>query len=304
MGSPDFALPSLDALVDSVRFKPLLVVTQPDRQRGRGKVLRATPVKTRAIELGLPVEEMTKANYAAVAGVISELEPDFIVVVAFGIIIKKDLLDLPRHGCVNVHGSLLPKYRGVSPIQAAILAGDRETGCTTMMIDAGIDTGDVLLRADLEIGGEDTAGSLSERMASLGSDLLVRTLDGLRDGSVTPSPQDDSASSYTKKIKKTNGEIDWNRDAPAIERLVRAMTPWPSAYTFREGKRLIVERVAVCGETFAAAPPGSVVSLTPMTVACGTGFLEIGRLKPEGKKGMTPEAYLSGHLMKTGDLFE
>jgi methionyl-tRNA formyltransferase len=304
MGSPDFALPSLEALVESGRYRPALVVTQPDRQKGRGRRLLPTPVKTRALQLGLPVEEMSKANYSEVAARIAAVAPDLVVVVAFGIIIKEDLLRLPRHGCVNVHASLLPKYRGVSPIQAAILAGDRETGCTTMMIDAGIDTGGVLLRAPVEIQPRETAGTLSERLSLIGAELLVRTLDGLRDGSVTPSPQGESASPYTRKIKKTDGEIDWSQDAQAVERLVRAMTPWPGAYTFRGGKRLIVEEAVVADGRYAGVTPATIVSLAPLVVSCGNGFLELRRLKPEGKKSMTPEAYLAGHPASTGDVLK
>lgn len=304
MGSPDFALPTLNALVGSGRYRPALVVTQPDRQKGRGKRSSSTPVKARANELGIPVREMAKQNYGQVTEEITALHPDVIVVVAFGIIIKQDLLELPALGCVNVHPSLLPRYRGVSPIQAAILAGDDTTGCTTMMMDAGVDTGDVLLQASVDIDPDDTAGSLSERLAALGAELLVQSLDGLRDGSIDPAAQDDSLSSYTKKIKKTDGAIDWSQDAASVERRIRAMTPWPSAYTFRGGRRLILIGASVAddGADLAGKQPGAVASLDPLRVVCGSGALEIHRLKPEGKGAMAPAAYLLGHPMEAGEV--
>lgn len=302
MGSPDFALPSLEALQESERYGPVLVVTQPDRARGRGKQLSPTPVKARALELNTPVLEMSKANYADAVVRITEARPDLIVVVAFGVILKEDLLTLPPLGCINVHASLLPKYRGVSPIQAAILAGERETGCSTMLMDEGVDTGEILLQASLSIPPGETAGGLSERLSALGAELLIRTLDGLLDGTVTPTPQDDALSSYVKKISKTDGEIDWSQTALEIERRIRAMTPWPSAYTFHQGRRLIVVEAVVAGGDHPGVEPGAVVSPDPLVVACGTGTLEIRRLKPEGKKEMTPAAYLAGRPVQTGEV--
>lgn len=304
MGSPDFALPSMEALVQSERYRPELVVTQPDRQRGRGKRVQPTPVKTRALELGITVAEMTKANYAEEVARIASIGPDIVVVVAFGIIIRDDLLRLPRYGCINVHASLLPRHRGVSPVQAAILEGDTETGCSTMMIDAGVDTGDVLLQEKTAIAPDDTAGTLGDRLSKLGADLLVRTLDGMLDGSIAPTPQDEASSSYARKIKKSHGAVDWRLDAPAVERRIRAMSPWPSAYTFVGERRLIIEQAVLARESHAAAVPGSVVSLRPLVVACGDGHIEICRVKPEGKKSMTPEAFLSGHGLEIGDVLD
>lgn len=301
MGSPDFALPSLEALVDSKRYRPLLVVSQPDREKGRGRSLQPTAIKARALELGLPVREMSRENYTEVVADIAALKPDLIVVVAFGIIIKEDLLNLPPLGCVNVHASLLPKYRGVSPVQAAILGGDGATGCTTMLIDTGIDTGDILLQSRVDIRPDDTAGSLGERLAASGAGLLVRTIDGLRDGSVSPAPQGEATSRYTKKIKKKHGEIDWTEDARSIERRIRAMTPWPAAYTRYRGKRLIVSAAAVCDMDTANSRPGDVFSTEPLAVACGTGALELIRVKPEGKKDMTAAAFLAGYRVRTDE---
>jgi len=305
MGSPGFALPSLESLAGSGRYTPILVVTQPDRQSGRGKRLQPTPVKVRALELGLPVEEMSREKYADVAAGIVALRPDIIVVVAFGIIIRSDLLNLPKYGCINVHASLLPKYRGVSPIQAAIQSGDSEMGCTPMLIDAGVDTGDMLLHESTPVLPDDNAGTLTDRLAGLGAALLVRTLDGLRDGSVKRVAQDDSRSSYVRKIKKIHGRIDWSRPAEMVDRHIRAMSPWPSAFTFHGGRRLIVEEAVVSAvPSDTAAGPGEVVSLDPFIVACARGALEILRLKPEGKKSMTPAAYLVGHALSAGDKLE
>jgi len=299
MGSPDFAVPSLEALCESGRFAPVLVVSQPDRPRGRGRRTEPTPVRARAEGRGIPTDVMTRKTYADVVARIAALAPDVVVVVAFGIIIKRDLLDLPRLGCVNVHASLLPRHRGVSPIQAAILAGDAVTGCTTMRIDEGIDTGDILLCEETGIRPGETAGELSDRLATMGAALLVRTLDGLAGGSVTPVPQSAEGATYTHKIHKTDGEIDWTRDAVDVERRVRAMTPWPSAYTFREGSRLIVAAAAaVDGE----GKPGEVVSESPLRVACASGTLEIRRVKPEGSRVMDTAAYLAGHPVSPGDM--
>lgn len=303
MGSPDFAVPTLDALIESRRFAPIAVVSQPDRGRGRGKKLSPTPVKARAIECGIPVREMSAESYGGVVGWLQELSPDVIVVVAFGIILKPDLLELPPYGCLNVHASLLPKYRGVSPIQASILAGDCETGCTTMRMDEGIDTGDVLLQESLDILPGDTAGTLSERLAALGARLMVRTLDGLRDGSVTPRPQSDDGSSYVRKIKKSHGRIDWSKSAIEVERQIRAMTPWPSAFTFHGEIRLIVTAARAEPQAAHDSTPGRVLSVDPLTVACRTGTLVIEAVKPEGKREMKPAAYAAGHALGTGDFF-
>jgi methionyl-tRNA formyltransferase len=303
MGSPDFAVPSLEALAESGRYRPALVVSQPDRPKGRGRRVVPTAVRARAAELGIPTAVMTRKTYAEGVERIRALEPDVVVVVAFGIIVKEDLLGLPHLGCVNVHASLLPRHRGVSPVQAAILAGDAVTGCTTMRIDAGIDTGDILLSETTDIAPDDDAGTLTDRLARLGAGLLVKTLDGLFAGTVTPRAQDDSLSTYTHKIKKTDGEIDWSEGAEQVARRVRAMTPWPSAYTFVYDKRLIVAGVAARApgaDEGRAGAPGTVVSLDPFRVACGEGVVEVARLQPEGGKAMAPRAYLAGHPIEPG----
>ena len=302
MGSPDFAVPSLDALVESGRYRPLLVVSQPDRPRGRGQAVDPTPVRARALNLGIPTLTMTKETYAEGVEAVRAARPDAIIVVAFGLILRRDLLDMPEFGCINVHASLLPRHRGVSPIQAAILAGDEVTGCTTMRIDEGVDTGNILLRAETPIGPDDTAGTLTARLAGLGAGLLLRTLDGVFDGSVHEVVQDNALATVTKKIRKHHGLIDWTRSAVELERRVRAMTPWPSAYSFLNGRRLLIDAVAVAPQT-ASAAPGTVVSLEPLVVACGEGALDIRMLRPEGRRSMPPRAFRAGNPLEMGEVF-
>ena len=301
MGSPDFAVPSLDALHQSGGYRPQLVVSQPDRPRGRGRTVEPTAVRARAIELNIPTITMTKETYVAGVDAVREAKPDAIIVVAFGLILRADLLDMPPFGCINVHASLLPRHRGVSPIQAAILAGDAVTGCTTMRIDAGVDTGHILLRADTPIAPDDTAGTLTTRLAVLGAELLVRTLDGVFDGSVHEVVQDDSRATVTRKIRKHHGLIDWTRSAVELERRVRAMTPWPSAYTFLNGRRLQIDSAGAAPRTGGAAP-GTVVSLDPFLVAAGEGALQINVLRPEGRRAMTPAEFRAGNELAVGDV--
>lgn len=301
MGSPVFAVSTVDALVHAPEFDVVLIVTQPDRPKGRGQKLAPTPVKAYGLGRAVTVAAMTKQNYTDVVAEIRALEPDFVVVASFGIILKRDLLELPRHGCVNLHASLLPKYRGVSPIQAAILAGDTETGCTTMLMDEGIDTGAVLLAESVPIGATDTAGTLERKLAALGAPLVIKTLKGLLDGSVRPVAQDESGASYTRKIRKEHGAIDWSKGAVEIERRVRAMLPWPSAQTGFAGKRLIVLEAAVAHG--AGGAPGTVLSTSPLIVATGDGGVEIRRIKVEGKREMEARAFLAGYRVKVGERF-
>jgi methionyl-tRNA formyltransferase len=245
---------------------------------------------------------MTKDSYTDSVREISELTPDLIVVVAFGLILKADLLELPPLGCVNLHASLLPRYRGTSPIQAAIQSGDVETGCTTIRMDQGIDTGPMLLSEKVPIRPDDTAGSLAVTLSRVGGGLIVRTVQGLRDGSIVPCKQDPDAGSYTKKIKKEHGRIDWNRPCDWMDRFVRAMSPWPSAFTFAGKKRLIVLEAAAVPNNESNERPGTILSLSPFQVACGGGALEIARLKPEGKQQLAADAYTAGASLRIGDI--
>jgi methionyl-tRNA formyltransferase len=302
MGSPDFAVPSLKALAATPGVELLCVASQPDSAKGRGRTVSPTPVRAAALALGLPTMVMTKGNYNESVRKLSELAPDLIVVVAFGLILKADLLEMPALGCVNVHASLLPKYRGVSPIQAAILAGDEETGCTTIQMDRGIDTGDILLATKVPIRPDDTAGSLAAALADAGGDLAVRTVEGLRSGTVHPRRQNPDEGTYTKKIRKEHGRIDWDRPCDYMERFVRAMSPWPSAYTFAGTKRLIILEAAAVPAFEGGEAPGTVLSLQPFRVACGGGALDIRRLKPEGKQQVSAGAFAAGTSLRAGDV--
>jgi methionyl-tRNA formyltransferase len=301
MGSPDFAVPSLNALVDSGRYYPQLVVSQPDRPRGRGRAVDPTPVRQRALDLEIPTLTMTKETYAPGVDAVRAAKPDAIIVVAFGLILRRDLLDMPPFGCINVHASLLPKHRGVSPIQAAIVAGDAVTGCTTMRIDEGVDTGNILLRGETPIRPDDNAGTLTARLATLGAELLVRTLDGVFDGSIHEVVQDNAYATITKKIRKHHGLIDWSLSATELERRIRAMTPWPSAYTYSRGRRLQIDAATPVPMRTSSAAPGTIVSLDPLLVVCGEGALEIRMLRPEGKRAMTPKEFRAGNQLELGD---
>jgi methionyl-tRNA formyltransferase len=301
MGSPMFAVPSLEALYDCDGLDLIQVVTQPDRAKGRGKRVTPTPVRETADRLGLPSVVMTRDNYADTVEFIRSLQPDVVVVVAFGMILREDLLALPPLGCVNLHASLLPNYRGVTPIQAAILAGDAVTGNTTILMDKGIDTGDVLLSEPVNIRPDDTFLSLGKRLSESGAGLVVRTVLELRDGKITPVKQDREAGSYTKKIQKEDGRIDWSQPVEDVERLIRAMYSWPTAYTFLGGKRLIVVQATTGPTVRDDVPPGTVLSVQPVRIACGQGSLDVWLFKPEGKRTIDAASYACSGKLRVGD---
>ncbi len=294
-------MPTLEALTAAPDLDVVCVVSQPDRPKGRGKRVAPTPVRQRAIEQDIPTLEMSKKNYAEVVVEITPLEPDFIVVAAFGLILRADLLELPPRGCVNLHPSLLPRYRGVSPVQAAILSGDTETGCTTMLMDEGVDTGDMLLACSMSIAEDDTAGSLEEKLARLGAPLVVETLMGIIGGTVHPEQQDNDLATYTRMIKKEDGLVDWGKGAREISRRIRAMTPWPSAYTMFKGRRLIILRAAVAEQAGHTGRAGEVVSLDPFVVSTGDGAIELASVKIAGKKEMSAQSFRVGYRVQTGD---
>ena len=302
MGSPEFAVPTLEALLAAPDLDVVCVVSQPDRPKGRGKKVSPTPVRQLAGARGLPTVEMSKKNYVETVAALAPLKPDFVVVAAFGLILRADILDMPTRGCVNLHPSLLPRHRGVSPIQTAILAGDSETGCTTMLIDEGVDTGDVLLSHSIAIADDDTAGSLEEKLAQLGAPLVVDTLRRFVDGTVHAKKQDDRLATVTKKIKKEDGLINWEASAQEIWRRVRAMTPWPSAFTVFRDRRLIVLRAAVGDGPAPADRPGKIVSLDPLAVAAGDGVIELVTVKVEGKKEMSAQSFLAGYQPRVADV--
>jgi methionyl-tRNA formyltransferase len=291
MGSPDFSLPSLRSLAQA--YQVVGVVTQPDRASGRGRELKAPPVKLLAQELGVPVIQPEKLKQPEAMEQLRAWQPDLIVVAAFGQILKKDVLDLPRFGCVNVHASLLPRWRGAAPINAAILAGDEETGVTIMKMDVGLDTGPMLSMKRIRIEPDDTAGSLFEALSTLGADLLIETLPAYMDGKLTPQPQPEEGATYAPMLKKEDGRLDFTKSAVELARRVRAMNPWPGAWFEWDGNLLKVGRAAVGKGKGGKGGDRLIVEGSP-AVVCGEGILILEEIQPPGKKIMPGKAFLSG----------
>ncbi|HIR05258.1 MAG TPA: methionyl-tRNA formyltransferase [Candidatus Copromonas faecavium] len=302
MGTPDFAVPTLEALIGA-GHELAAVVTQPDKPKGRGKAVLMTPVKERALECGIPVYQPKRVREPEFLDVLRKLNPDVIVVVAFGQILPREILTLPPFGCVNVHASLLPKYRGAAPIQWAVIDGETVSGVTTMQMNEGLDTGDILEQEEISLDPEETGGSLFEKLASLGGKMILSTLKGLEDGSIIPRAQGEMTTPYAKMLTKAMGEIDWSMDAASIERLVRGLNPWPSAYTYVNGKTLKIWKARVeAGE--AGNEPGQVrVTKDRLLVETGNGVLSILELQLEGKKRMEAAAFLRGFSIETGRKF-
>ena len=270
MGTPDFSVPTLEALVAS-EHEVVGVVTQPDKPKGRGKEIHMSPVKECALQHNIPVYQPVRARDEAFVDEMRALNPDVMVVIAFGQILPKSLLELPKYGCVNIHASLLPKYRGAAPIQWAVINGDEETGITTMMMDVEMDTGDMLEKTVVKLDPEETGGSLFDRLSLLGGDLILSTLSKLEKGEITPVPQDHEKATYVKKISKSMGDIDWTMDAVSIERLVRGLNPWPSAFTRWNGKMLKIWEAKVLPDPDVNHPCGSVISATDEGIKIQTG---------------------------------
>ena len=298
MGTPEFACPTLQMLLD--RGEQVVgVVTQPDRPKGRGQQLQAPPVKELAQAHGIPVLQPVKVRVPEALAEIEALKPDLIVVVAFGQILPKALLEMPRHGCINIHASLLPAYRGAAPINWCIINGETETGITTMQMDVGLDTGDMLVKRAIPIGSEETASELHDRLAPLGAATMAETLDLLYAGRLQPEKQDDSQTCYAAMLKKEMGAIDWSATAETIHRLIRGVTPWPGAYSNLDGKLLKVLRARVGN---GSGVPGAVLSAgrEGLEVACGAGSLIITELQLEGKKRMSAADFLAGYKIAAG----
>ncbi|MDH7485387.1 MAG: methionyl-tRNA formyltransferase [Anaerolineae bacterium] len=292
MGTPDFAVPSLAALL-SDGYQVVGVVTQPDRPAGRGRQLASSPVRRFAATHGLTVLQPTTLRQPEPVAELQALAPDLIVVAAYGLILPQSVLDIPPHGCLNVHGSLLPRYRGAAPIPAAILAGDRETGVTIMLMDADMDTGPILSQAACSIEPDDTTGTLTARLAELGAALLSQTLPRWLAGEIEPQPQDDERATYAPMVRKADGQIDWTLPAEQIARRVRAYQPWPGATTFWEGQPLKLLKVhAVQGTTVA---PGRVVAWGEGAgVGTGEGLLLLEEVQLAGKRAMSIADFLRG----------
>lgn len=292
MGTPDFACPTLAKLLE--RGENLIaVVTQPDRPKGRGHKLMPPPVKELAIRHDIPVHQPPKVRDSAFIEIVRSLRPDVIVVVAFGQILPKALLDIPAQGCINVHASLLPRYRGAAPLNWCIINGEQETGVTTMLMDPGLDTGPMLLRRATGIDENEDIVSLHDRMSLMGAQLLAETLDGVKAGSITPQQQDDSLTCYAPMLKKEDGLINWYRDARTIHNQVRGMSVWPGAYTFLDGEMLKIYRTRVGQGT---GLPGSVLRAERgvLEVACLNGSIFIEELQLAGKKRLDSASFLAG----------
>lgn len=300
MGTPDFAVPCLEALIKS-GYDVCGVFTQPDKPKGRGYALAPPPVKVTALENNIPVYQPTTLKDGEALTILNELSPDCIVVVAYGKILPKDILDLPRYGCINVHASLLPKYRGAAPIQWSVINGETETGVTTMYMDVGLDTGDMIMKKSCEIGENETAGQLHDKLSSLGAQLIVDTVKALENGSATREKQDDSQSCYSPMLDKSLCRIDWNQSAQQVHNKVRGLSPWPVAVASINGKKVKIHQTVKCADS---GTPGEIISLSPLTVACGCGSVIINELQLEGKKRMDSGSFLNGHKLSIGDKFE
>lgn len=295
MGTPDFAVPSLEniAKVHNVQA----VFTQPDKPVGRKMVLTPTDVKVCAEKLGIPVYQPVKLKDSDSYEIIKELNPDVIVVVAYGQILPENILNIPKYGCINVHGSLLPKYRGAAPIQWSVLNGDKVTGVTTMYMEKGLDTGDILETKEYEIGINDTAGEVFDTLAEMGGKLILDTLEKAEKGQLHPIKQDDSKSSYAKMLDKSMCNIDFSKTNLQVHNQVRGLSPWPVASTKLNGKVLkIFETRLAEGK----GKPGEILNTNPLTIACGEGAVVVNTVQLQGKKKMDSKAFLQGHKLEKG----
>ena len=298
MGTPDFAAASLEALIAS-RHEIQAVVTQPDKPKGRKGELTPSPVKVIAKREGIKVYQPLKVRDEEFVKTLRAYNPDVMVVVAFGQIIPLSILKMPKYGCVNIHGSLLPKYMGAAPIQWAVLDGEKETGITTILMDEGIDTGDILLKKTIKIDADETSGSLFDKLMALGAKTILETLDELEKGNLTPTKQGESPTAYAKMLTKAMGLIDFTKSAKELDCFVRGMDPWPSAYTLLAGKTLKLWKVRVVEGDGKA---GSVIGIDKesFTIACGEGAIEVLEVQLEGKKRMSAGDFLKGSTLNIG----
>ncbi len=302
-GTPGFAVPSLRAIIDGPE-QICAVVTQPDRPAGRGRHVQASPVKVCAREYNLPVLQPDRVTEPSFVDTFTALNVDLAVVVAFGQIFQRALLDIPRYGFINVHSSLLPAYRGAAPINRAIIDRCRHTGVTIMQLDEGMDTGDIILQEKTAIGSDDTAADLHDRLARLGADLLRTALDLLPRKGWTPVPQDHEKASYAPRLKKNDGLINWSRDAEALDAQVRGMTPWPGCVTYLNGKKIKIHKVRFLSQP-GNAEPGTVCAVSPegIAVAAGRGMLLLQELQLEGRKRLASDDFIKGFSLQPGMVF-
>lgn len=313
MGTPEFAATALDALVK--KHEVVAVVTQPDKPKGRSKKLVPTPVKVKAQEYEIPVYQPEKVREEGMVQTLKEYKPDVIVVAAYGQLLPESILQIPPYGCINIHASLLPKYRGAAPIERAIIDGESVTGVTTMYMEKGLDTGDMIDKTEVEITPDDTGASLHDKLAQAGAALILTTLEKLESHTAVRIKQDDSKSCYAAMLTKEMGQLDFKKPADSLERLIRGLIPWPCAYTDIDGKNVKIyqAKVVIMDDAYkaqtqekASVPltfePGEIVEVTKkyFVIACGKDALRINNLQPEGKKAMDTVAYLNGNLLKPG----
>lgn len=313
MGTPDFAVAPLEALIRA-GHQVSAVVTQPDKQKGRGKEVQMTPVKACALKYGIPVFQPAKIKEKEAVEKLKEYQAELFVIAAFGQLLSEEILNMPKYGCINIHASLLPAYRGAAPIQWAIINGETITGVTIMQMEKGLDTGDMLLKAEVDIEPGETGESLHDKLMAAGAELIVEALPKLERGELTPEKQDDSQSSYAPRLTKAMGLIDWNKDAAEIEKLIRGLNSWPSAYTYYHGKTLKIWEADVipaenkinsamrADEENDTTAPGAICHIAKdyFDVICGKDLLRIRSLQLEGKKRVCVKDFLLGHQLKPG----
>lgn len=302
MGTPDFSVGTLEALVEA-GHEVVLAVTQPDKPKGRGKEMQFTPVKECAMRYGIPVFQPVKVRQQECIEELRKYEADIMVVVAFGQILPKEILEMTPYGCINVHASLLPKYRGAAPIQWAIINGETESGVTTMQMNEGLDTGDMLLKTVIPFADDETGGSLHDKLSAAGAKLCVETLEGLQAGSIVPEPQGETTTDYARMLDKQLGNINWKQSAVEIERLIRGLSPWPSAYTNWNGKIMKIWSAKAL-EGIKSSEEGTIVKVEKdaFYVQTGEGYLKVEELQIPGKKRMDAGAFLRGYEVKEGNV--
>ncbi len=301
MGTPDFAVPSLTALAESDKYNVKAVYTQPDKPVGRKRILTPPDVKVCAQKYNIDVYQPNTLRDEAVVNEIKSFEPDVIVVIAYGKILPESVLNIPKYGCINIHGSLLPKLRGAAPIQRAVIDGEEETGVTSMLMDIGLDTGDMLIKESVKILPDETSGELFDRLSQLGTKVLFETLQKIEDGTITREKQEDATSTYAAMLSKEECVIDWNLSAKTVHNKVRGMNPWPVAAAMFRGKKLKVYKTRLCDKS---GVPGKVISVNPPIVACKEGSLELLEVQLEGKNKMSAADFFRGQRIAAGDTIE
>lgn len=308
MGTPDFAVGALEAIMDA-GHEVTAVVTQPDKPKGRGKEMQVSPVKACALEHGIEVFQPVKIKTPDAVDTLRTYEADIFVVAAFGQILSKEILDMPKYGCVNIHASLLPKYRGAAPIQWAVIDGEEETGVTIQQMNEGVDTGDILMQEVVKLDAKETGASLFDKLAVCGAQLIVKTLVEIEKGSLTPVKQDDSKSTHAKMLKKDMGNLDFSQEAVVLERKIRGLNSWPSAYTYFKGKTLkiwdadVVEQNAKDIKSVGECGSVCEVAKDSFCIVTGKGCLRVKEVQLEGKKRMEVSAFLLGYPIETGMVF-